>query len=92
MCVACEANCDACSSDAVCTACTSPFVLRNDNDCYDSCQDGWFDDGSRVCVACHGTCATCTAAKYDQCLTCATGLSKIDSNETTPSACDCSTR
>ena len=90
MCEACPSNCDACSSSLVCSACTSPYFLRDDGECHTSCQDGWFDTGSRVCAQCNGSCATCTAAEYDKCLTCAIGLSKIDSSLTTPSACDCS--
>ena len=74
-CVACEANCAACSDGSTCTACSTNYFLKSDGDCVTSgnCGVGFFADNSadpNACVACEANCAACSDGST--CTTCST--------------------
>lgn len=56
----CPSNCDHCSSNTVCTTCSSGYYLRADYLCYSSCSAGSQpSSGSNIC--CPTGCANCTS-------------------------------
>src|SRR5690242_17736497 len=50
--LACEANCNTCSSPTVCTVCTSPY-RRYQSNCYNPCPTGTFASSASQCTGNH---------------------------------------
>ena len=49
--LACKLNCDTCTNQLTCTACTAGFYLYSES-CYSKCPNGYFKDASANPDAC----------------------------------------
>ena len=57
-CVDCKDNCKTCSNSITCDSCESPLVLK-DNDCVETCGDG-YTPTDEICQSCEvSDCASC---------------------------------
>lgn len=55
-----------------CVTCTSISFYLN-NVCYEVCPNGYYGYNG-FCVKCDISCKTCSGTRYNECLTCNTGL------------------
>ncbi|ESU40623.1 Variant-specific surface protein, partial [Giardia duodenalis] len=71
-------HCQTCTGEGqegeTCTACATGYYLTPTGQCVDSCDKlgGYYADGN-VCKPCNSSCASCTAAGADKCLSCPAG-------------------
>lgn len=81
LCVACHFSCSNCSS-AGSSSCLTCFSTSNrhltGSSC--ACNNGFFDQGVRICAPCHQNCLTCTGgpSQYN-CTSCKTGFALFTS-------------
>lgn len=86
-CAACSTKCNACSTtgDDKCTSCRAGAALTGTAPATCACSDGWAGTADS-CLACHGSCATCSvgsnAAKCKTCINLATHDGASDGERT----------
>ncbi|KWX11123.1 hypothetical protein QR46_4922 [Giardia duodenalis assemblage B] len=91
-CVACSiTDCASCDKEDVCATCDSGKYLTPTAQCVDSCDKlgGYYSDGQRVCQPCDPSCASCTAAGADKCLSCPAGKALKYTSESSPTDGTC---
>ncbi|KWX11114.1 hypothetical protein QR46_4932 [Giardia duodenalis assemblage B] len=75
-CVPCSiADCASCDKGNVCATCDSGKYLTPTGQCVDKCEKlgGYYADSSNVCQPCDPSCASCSTAGADKCLSCPAG-------------------
>ena len=66
---ACQTSCALCSSDAICSLCSTGYYKRPDTYCYTFClQRQYANNISRTCIQCPYDCYSCK--KNGECITC----------------------
>ncbi|ESU42163.1 Variant-specific surface protein, partial [Giardia duodenalis] len=83
-CVPCSIDgCASCDKEDVCEACTSSKKLTPTGQCVDSCDKlgNYYADGN-VCQPCDSSCASCSTAGANKCLSCPAGKALKYTDET----------
>ena len=91
-CVDCAAaGCTKCSDEGVCLQCSADKYLTPTGQCVDKCEKlgGYYTNGNNVCQPCDPSCASCTAAGADKCLSCPAGKVLKYTDESNPSDGSC---
>ncbi|ESU41570.1 Variant-specific surface protein, partial [Giardia duodenalis] len=83
-CVPCNIEgCTSCDKENVCATCDSGKYLTPTSQCVDSCEKlgGYYAD-NKVCKPCDPSCASCSTAGADKCLSCPAGKALKYTDET----------
>ncbi|KAL4460055.1 hypothetical protein ABPG73_001733 [Tetrahymena malaccensis] len=93
VCQPCPAYCDQCSSQTVCSTCTSGYYLTVNQTCSQQCPSSFIQDPNNntkcicpissnlkngICIPCDPNCLTCLADNNEQCLSCYDGFTLKD--------------
>ncbi len=72
ICVKCPTLCSKCNSLTVCTSCIGGQFLRPNNQCYGTCENGYYADNiTNLCVTCVSGCQSCESSHI--CRVCGVG-------------------
>ncbi|XP_022109511.1 scavenger receptor cysteine-rich type 1 protein M130-like isoform X2 [Acanthaster planci] len=73
-CGRCSFSCATCADSADnCLSCPSDRYLSRDNQCVETCPQGFYGDSNKTCQPCSGNCLDCSGSA-DQCTSCASAL------------------